>query len=225
MKSDKERSYKKYLIRGGLAVCAVIGLGILFFFGVQIYVAQSAKDYLLSDASEAPVSDAVMILGAKVYSNGNPSPLLRERLDYGYELYSRGKAKKILVSGDHGQNDYDEVNAMREYLITKGVPIEDIFMDHAGFNTYDSMYRAKAVFCIETLLICTQEFHIGRAVYIARSLGIGRIRLSVRRQGDVRHDTVKTARKPCESESRHGYCHEKNAEVFRRRNPDRRQRR
>jgi len=113
-----------------------------------------------------------MILGARVYSGGRPSPILRDRLDYGYELYAQGKAKKILVSGDHGQTDYDEVNVMKDYLMEKGVPREDIFMDHAGFNTYDSMYRAKAIFEIETLLICTQDFHIARSVYLARSMGI-----------------------------------------------------
>jgi len=104
--------------------------------------------------------------------SGKPSLTLRDRLDHGYELYALGKAKKILVSGDHGQKDYDEVNAMKDYLMEKGVPREDIFMDHAGFNTYDSMYRAKEIFGVESLLICTQDFHIARSVYIARSLGI-----------------------------------------------------
>jgi len=97
---------------------------------------------------------------------------LRDRLDLGYELYALGKAKKILVSGDHGRKNYDEVNAMKDYLMEKGVPREDIFMDHAGFNTYDSMYRAKEIFGVERLLICTQDFHIARAVYTARRLKI-----------------------------------------------------
>ena len=148
-------------------------LGTTFFWGVQIYIVQSTKDYVLNNVSEAPESDAVMVLGALVYNNsGKPSLTLRDRLDYGYELYMHGKAKKILVSGDHGQTDYDEVNVMKDYLMEKGVPREDIFMDHAGFNTYDSMYRAKEIFCIEILLICTQDFHIARSIYIARSLGI-----------------------------------------------------
>ena len=133
---------------------------------------QSTKNYISTNISDLPESDAVMVLGAKVYNNGKPSPVLRDRLDYGYELYAQGKVKKILVSGDHGQIDYDEVNIMKDYLIEKGVPREDIFMDHAGFNTYDSMYRAKAIFCIETLLISTQDFHIARSIYIARKLGI-----------------------------------------------------
>lgn len=167
-----ERKKKKILKWGVVSIMCVMILGISVFLGVQIYIVQSTKNYILSDSSDASESDAVMILGAKVYNNGKPSPVLKDRLDYGYELYMQGKAKKILVSGDHGQEDYDEVNVMKNYLMEKGVPREDIFMDHAGFNTYDSMYRAKTIFGIESLLICTQEFHIVRSVYIARKLEI-----------------------------------------------------
>lgn len=167
-----KRKYKKILKWGVISLAGGLILGMSLFFGVQIYVGQSAKDYILSDMSEVPESDAIMILGALVFNNGEPSLVLSDRLDCGYELYSRGKAEKILVSGDHGQNDYDEVNAMKDYLMKKGVPREDIFMDHAGFNTYDSMYRAKEIFGIKSLLICTQDFHISRSVYIARNLGI-----------------------------------------------------
>ncbi|MCL2775199.1 MAG: YdcF family protein [Oscillospiraceae bacterium] len=170
---QNKHKYKKILKWNIISVVCVMFLGISFFFGVQIYIVQSTKEYILSDVSEAPESDAVMVLGALVYSkSGEPSPTLKDRLDYGYELYSQGKAKKILVSGDHGRKDYDEVNVMKDYLMEKGVPREDIFMDHAGFNTYDSMYRAKEIFGVESLLICTQDFHIARSLYIARSLGI-----------------------------------------------------
>ena len=147
-------------------------LGIIAFLAIQIYMTTSAKKYMLNEASDAPVCDAVMVLGAMVYSSGRPSPILRDRLDYGYELYAEGKAGKILVSGDHGQKEYDEVNTMKNYLMGMGVPGEDIFMDHAGFNTYDSMYRAKEIFQIKSLLISTQRYHMGRAIFIARSLGI-----------------------------------------------------
>jgi len=172
-KSKKNKSkYKKIFKWSIISIACVLVLGISFFFGVQVYMAQTSKAYILSNASEAPESDAVMVLGALVFSSGRPSPTLRNRLDYGYELYAQGKAKKIIVSGDHGQKDYDEVNAMKDYLLEKGVPREDIFMDHAGFNTYDSMYRARDIFEIETLLISTQDFHIARAVYLARKMGI-----------------------------------------------------
>lgn len=154
----------------------VLLLILLFFAGISIYcvisyVDSSSRDYIV-DISSAPESDAIMVLGAYVYSSGRPSLVLAERLDYGYELYKAGKAKKIIVSGDNGTVQYNEVNVMKNYLLEKGVSIEDIFLDHAGFNTYDSMYRAKEIFGVKKLLISTQEFHINRSIYIARSLGI-----------------------------------------------------
>lgn len=141
------------------------------FLGIQIYVDSFSAPYITS-SENAPVCDAIMVLGASVYANGTPSAVLEDRLRYAFDLYNSKKAPKILVSGDHGTVDYDEVNTMRDYLINLGVPKEDIFMDHAGFDTYDSMYRAKTIFKIESLLISTQNFHIDRAVYIARKLGI-----------------------------------------------------
>jgi len=163
---------KKLIKRTVVCVCLLILFGILSFVAIQIYIVQSTEAYISKEIADLPECDAVMVLGAQVYSSGRPSPLLADRLDYGYELYMSGKVKKILVSGDHGQSNYDEVNTMRNYLLDKGVPREDIFMDHAGFNTYDSMYRAKEIFCIDKLLIATQDFHINRAVFIARKMGI-----------------------------------------------------
>jgi len=169
MKTNKNKKRIKQTV---LFVFLAAILAVIAFFAIQIYMVQSTQNYILYDTSDVPACDAIIVLGAMVYNNGRPSYILQDRLDYGYKLYTQGKAKKILVSGDHGQTNYDEVNAMKEYLMEKGVPAEDIFMDHAGFNTYDSMYRAKAIFCIESLLISTQDFHINRSVYIARNLGI-----------------------------------------------------
>jgi vancomycin permeability regulator SanA len=166
------RKRRKRLKQAALVACLVAALGTAAFFTVQAHIVRASKGYIFGSAADAPECDAVMVLGAFVYSSGAPGQILMDRLDYGYALYVQGKAKKILVSGDHGQNDYDEVNAMKAYLVKKGVPSEDVFMDHAGFNTYDSMYRAKEIFCIGSLLISTQEFHINRSVYIARKLGI-----------------------------------------------------
>ncbi|MCL2487283.1 MAG: YdcF family protein, partial [Oscillospiraceae bacterium] len=122
---------KRLLLAAGISAVLCVSA----FFLIQLYIVGSAKPYLLGGAEDAPVCDAVMVLGAFVYSDGTPTTIVRDRLEYGYELYAAGKAKKILVSGDHAQEDYDEVNAMRQYLLDKGVPSEDIFMDHAGFNT------------------------------------------------------------------------------------------
>ena len=146
-------------------------IGAIIFGGIQIYVNSFAKGRLVSPTT-APSVDAVMILGAYVYENGNPSPVLQDRLDYGYEIYQAGKAKKIIVTGDHGTIQYDEVNAMKDYLLKKGVPAQDIFLDHAGFDTYDSMYRARDIFGVKSLIISTQQFHINRALYISQRLGL-----------------------------------------------------
>jgi len=145
---------------------------VLMVVGIRSYMDSFAAEYIIREAEETPEAEAVLVLGAFVSSEGEPAPVLAARLEHGYELYKLGKVKKILVSGDHGREYYDEVNAMKDYLINKGVPKEDIFMDHAGFNTYDSMYRAKEIFQIEKMLISTQEFHMTRSIYIARTLGI-----------------------------------------------------
>ena len=144
----------------------------VLFIAAQIYIIRFAKSFNYTVPGDVPQCDAVMVLGARVYKSGKPSALLRDRLDYGYELYAQGRAGKILASGDHGREDYDEVNSMKDYLMEKGVPSADIFMDHAGFNTYDSMYRARDVFCVNSLIISTQNFHMSRAVYLARALGL-----------------------------------------------------
>lgn len=129
----------------------------------------SREIYSVNDDISA---DAAIILGARIFDNGTPSQVLADRLDTGIELYKSGKVKKLLMTGDHGQVTYDEVNGMRRYAISRGVPEKDIFMDHAGFSTYDSMYRARDIFLVKKAIIITQEFHLPRALYIARNLGL-----------------------------------------------------
>ena len=147
-----------------MAFYAILGCG--------RYVDAVSSPHILDSVEDAPVCDAVLILGAKVYEDGSPSPSLADRLDRAIELYRLGKAPKIIASGDHGTEEYDEVNGMLDYLLDHGIPREDIFLDHAGFNTYDSLYRARDIFCVKSLLISTQDFHIGRSVYIGRRLGL-----------------------------------------------------
>lgn len=116
--------------------------------------------------------ECILVLGCGVRADGTPSPMLRDRLDRAKELYDAGLAPKILVSGDHQKDNYDEVNHMKQYLIEAGVPSEDIFMDHAGFSTYESMDRARKIFQVKRCLIVTQKYHLYRSVYTARKLGI-----------------------------------------------------
>lgn len=117
-------------------------------------------------------AEAILILGAYVHPSGEVSIMLKDRLDFGLALYQAGKAPKIIVSGDHGSKSYDEVRAMCDYLEAAGVPPEDIFMDHAGFNTYDSIYRMKAIFEVTDAIVVSQRYHVVRAAYIADKLGI-----------------------------------------------------
>ncbi|MDD2621427.1 MAG: ElyC/SanA/YdcF family protein, partial [Syntrophomonadaceae bacterium] len=140
------------------------------FFTINAYVTLSSKQYI-SSADKIPEADAILVLGAYVFPDGTLSNMLNDRLITGYELYEMGKAPKILVSGDHGQKSYDEVNAMKTFMINGGVSGQDVFMDHAGFSTYESIYRARDIFQIKNVIIVTQEYHLKRAVFIARELG------------------------------------------------------
>jgi SanA protein len=114
-----------------------------------------------------------IVLGALVYSkSGRLSPVLEDRVEAAIALYKAGKVECLLMSGDHGQSNYDEVNAMRAYARERGVPDERIFTDHAGFNTYDTMVRARKVFQVDTAVVVTNGFHLDRSVFLARSAGI-----------------------------------------------------
>ncbi len=115
---------------------------------------------------------AALVLGARVWANGKMSDIFRDRVETGLRLYNQNKVQKILISGDHGRKDYDEVNAAKLYLLERGVLAEDIFLDHAGFDTYDSLYRAKNIFKVTSLIVVTQNFHLPRALYIAKKIKI-----------------------------------------------------
>ncbi len=114
----------------------------------------------------------ILVLGAGLSSNGAPSPMLKDRLDAGISLYMAGVAPKLLLSGDHGKEYYDEVNAMKKYALEAGVPSDDLFLDYAGFSTYESMYRAKVIFKVKRMVIVTQRYHQYRALYTANGFGI-----------------------------------------------------
>jgi len=145
-------------------ICAIVAI-------INGRILLGAKQFTYT-TSTTPSADAILILGAKVYNDGKLSWMLQDRADTALELYANGVAKKFLVSGDHGQKNYDEVNTIKDYLLAKGIKPENIFLDHAGFSTYDSLYRAKAIFNIKTVVVATQKFHLPRAVYIGNKLGI-----------------------------------------------------
>lgn len=134
------------------------------------YTDKIGKDLTIS-SEETEEADCIIVLGAGVYGD-SPSLTLKKRLDKALEIYQMEHTKKIMVSGDHGQKNYNEVGVMRDYLMKNGVPKETIFMDHAGFSTYETMYRARDVFQVKSAIIVTQRLHLRRALLIADSLGI-----------------------------------------------------
>lgn len=146
---------------------------VLVILGINGYIKSSTKNQIISveESSKLEDIDCIIILGAGIWGD-KPSPMLEDRLLQGIELYNNNVSTKIIMSGDHGREEYDEVNIMKEFAIEKGVPSENIFMDHAGFSTYESIYRAKEIFEADKIVIVTQKYHLYRALHIANSLGI-----------------------------------------------------
>lgn len=165
---------KKILIITLIVLACFSVIGIASVFGVNAYVKHIGGKNIITpeDATELKDVDCIIVLGCQVKDNGNPSDMLADRLTRGIELYKQGAAPKIIMSGDHGQKEYDEVNTMKQVAIDADVPSNDIFMDHAGFSTYESVYRAKEIFEADKLIIVSQEYHLYRALYIAKQLGI-----------------------------------------------------
>ena len=152
----------------GLAILAVIAIspfvwrkGVQWVYGRSIYTTETT-----------PSDRVAIVFGAAVYQNGRLSPILRDRVDTAVTLYHDGKIEKILVSGDNSAVTYDEPSAMMEYAIQRGVSPDDIQPDYGGRRTYDTCYRAREVFQLETAILVTQQFHLPRAIFTCRRLGI-----------------------------------------------------
>ena len=164
---------KKKLKKIIIIFLIVIITGAIIVLGINAYVKGSTKNQIIrnNDYSNLQDIDCIIVLGAGVWGE-NPSPMLEDRLLEGIKLYENNVAPKIIMTGDHGREEYDEVNVMKKFAMDKGVPSGDIFMDHAGFSTYESLYRAKEIFEADKVVIVTQEYHLYRALHIANELGI-----------------------------------------------------
>lgn len=136
------------------------------------YVYEEGGRYILQSREDAPHAEAAIILGAAITQAGLPSPVLQDRVLMAVDLYRQGKVSKILVSGSNPSTSYNEVNPVRKVLVENGIPTEDIFLDHAGFDTYSTMYRAKEVFKVTSAIVVTQNFHLPRALFLARNMGL-----------------------------------------------------
>lgn len=155
-------------------IIAVICTGIICsaaVLGINFYVVKSSEKYILDMDKAGEGYDCVLVLGCGVWGD-RPSHMLEDRLLVGIELCKNGASEKLLMSGDHGRDEYDEVNVMKKFATDRGLASEDVFMDHAGFSTYESMYRARDIFKAKKVLIVTQEYHLYRAIFVARRLGL-----------------------------------------------------
>lgn len=157
-----------------LLLFIIAAVGAIGMLAINFHVKHFSAALILTPEQAAGIDgvDCIIVLGAKVYESGKPSSILQDRLDGGITLCDAGVSSKILMSGDHGRTTYNEVMAMKKYAMDANIPSANIFMDHAGFSTYETMYRAKEVFCVKKAIIVTQKYHLHRSLYIANKLGI-----------------------------------------------------
>lgn len=157
-----------------LSIAALFILGMLSLICINAYVKNVTKERILTPESAAVLrdTDCVLVLGCLVKPDGTPSDMLKDRLTRGISLYNAGASPVLLMSGDNSREEYNEVGVMKQYAIDAGVPASDIFMDHAGFSTYESIYRAKEIFGADKIIIVTQKYHLYRALYVAKRLGV-----------------------------------------------------
>jgi len=166
----KGKYLRKWILIALPAVLLLAAAAVLI--GNAVIKGQTAPWILTEEQAEEMQTDCILVLGAGVRDNGSPSHMLEDRLKKAIELYRAEISPKLLMSGDHGRVGYNEVGVMKRYAVREGVPESNVFMDHAGFSTYESLRRAKEVFGVQKVLIVTQGYHLYRALYIARQLGL-----------------------------------------------------
>lgn len=171
LREHRKWGWKKRIV---ITLGVIVTSGLFAVGGINIYVTVTTNDRVVSDVGgiRAEKLDCILVLGALVRSDGTPSHMLRKRLEKSLELYKQKVAPKILVSGDNSSVHYNETHVMWKWLEKHEVPKEDIFEDHAGFSTYESMYRASAIFKAHSIVVVTQRYHLARSIYIGRELGL-----------------------------------------------------
>lgn len=168
---------RKALVVAAVAVLGPIGSGV-GAVAINRHIQAEGEGRIFDKSAQVPRGyEVALVLGARVWPDGEPSDALEDRLEAARQLYADGKVSKVLVSGDHGAPEYNEVQAMRDWLVKRGVADGHIFMDHAGFRTHDSMQRAAHIFQVKRAVICTQRFHLPRSVWLARQAGVDAVGL------------------------------------------------
>jgi len=159
----------------GIVLLLFVAIPFLLFF----YVNFATRPYRFADFDRVEPQSVAIVFGAGVWDDGTPTPMLADRVQAGVDLYHRGKVEVLLMSGDNQSPDYNEVDAMRRYAEDRGVPREDIWIDRLGLSTYETCWRAKTEFGIDRAVLVTQQYHLPRAIYTARQLGIDAVGLGV----------------------------------------------
>lgn len=165
-------------------VCIALMSAALLVIAPVVVMRICTAQYLYTDQSQIPPTFVALIPGASVV-HGEPSPILALRADLGAALYKNARVQRILITGDNGEKSYDEVTPVVNYLRNSGIPESDMLLDRAGYSTYTSLYRAKKYFNVQSLVVVTQDFHLPRSVFIARSLGINAYGLATTQGGTV----------------------------------------
>jgi SanA protein len=171
----------------------VLGAGALIGGANALVVARGGP--LFESAEDVPARTVAIVPGARVHRDGTPYASLEDRLEAALSLYRAGRVRRILVSGDHQAEGYDEVNGMHRWLRERGVQDADIFLDHAGLRTLDTMQRAARVFLVKDAVVCTQRYHLPRSVFLAKAAGISAVGLVADRRAypAARRDAVREA--------------------------------
>lgn len=165
---------KKTVIKILLALVilgVIVGIGVI---AANVHIKSVTKDFIISEVELKDLDDVdcILVLGCGVWDDGTPTDMLADRIKVGIRAYESGVSDRLLMSGDHSRKDYDEVNTMKAIAVESGIPADNVFCDHAGFSTYESMYRASDIFGADKIVIVTQSYHLPRAIYDAQKLGI-----------------------------------------------------
>jgi SanA protein len=168
---------KKRIIKLSIMLIVFVGLTFLLLIGSRLLTGFLARGKIFS-VEDAPKDRIAIVFGAGLTRGGLPTPVLRDRVSAAAQLYFSGKVEKLLMSGDNRTTSYNEPGAMRDYAISLGIPDSDIVLDFAGRRTYDTCYRARAIFGVENALLVTQQFHLPRALFLCDHLGVKAIGVS-----------------------------------------------
>lgn len=183
------RLWPPLLLRRRWLLLAVLGALLLPLVLVG-FVAARTYGYRYTDTASVPRERVAIVFGAGVRPDGRLTRMLSDRVSAAIELYQQGRVEKLLMTGDNSSATYDEVTAMQNYALARGVPADDIRLDYAGFSTYESCYRAQAIFGVERAVLVTQRFHLARAVYTCRTLGVTAVGLGTQDWGAYRESLL-----------------------------------